>query len=303
MSISVWRVSMYSRTRRAGDLAGARAKVSLRLALGDDASRASATLARHLRANAPWGIQVNIVTDSMGQPLAADLRGTAFDAARRAYREAYGHDIAEIGGGRSIPFVAEFARAFPAAEILVTSAGTDAASSAHAIDESSISATSSTPAWRRPFPRRVRPSLTETAARADHDRWISHLLEEYVSQEQHYAIHYEPLFSTLETMDVQALIENVTDPWYNQTLIQVGGVLVRLGVMQGEFHWHKHDEQDEFFFVLEGLFRIELEGGETAELGRRQAFSVPAGMLHRPVVPVRSAVLMLEKAGVIATGN
>lgn len=120
--------------------------------------------------------------------------------------------------------------------------------------------------------------------------------------EQNYAINYEPLFTTLETMDVQALIDRVQEPWYNQTLIQVGDVLVRLGVMQGEFHWHTHDEQDEFFFVLDGRFRIELEA-ETVELRPRQAFSVPAGMLHRPVVPVRSAVLMIEKAGVVATGD
>mgnify|MGYP002619815429 CR=1 FL=1 len=118
-----------------------------------------------------------------------------------------------------------------------------------------------------------------------------------------YAIHYEPLFKVLETMDVQALIDKVDEPWYNQTLIQVGDVWVRLGVMQGEFHWHKHDEQDEFFFVLDGRFRIELEGAEAVELGPRQAFTVPAGMLHRPVVPVRSAVLMIEKAGVRATGD
>jgi mannose-6-phosphate isomerase-like protein (cupin superfamily) len=118
-----------------------------------------------------------------------------------------------------------------------------------------------------------------------------------------YTIHYEPLFTTLQTMDVQALIDQVEDPWYNQTLLQVGDVLVRLGVMQGEFHWHKHDEQDEFFFVLDGLFRIELEGAETVQLGPRQAFAVPAGMLHRPVVPVRSAVLMIEKAGISATGD
>ena len=77
-----------------------------------------------------------------------------------------------------------------------------------------------------------------------------------------YDIHYEPLFASLQAMDVQALIDRVDAPWFNQTLIQVGDVLVRLGVMQGEFHWHKHDEQDEFFFVLDGLFRIELEGAE-----------------------------------------
>jgi mannose-6-phosphate isomerase-like protein (cupin superfamily) len=116
-------------------------------------------------------------------------------------------------------------------------------------------------------------------------------------------IHYQPLFSVLQLIDVQSLIDEVTDPWYNQTLIQVGDVVVRLGVMQGEFIWHKHDDQDEFFFLLDGVFRIELENAEPVELHPRQAFTVPAGMLHRPVVPVRSAVLMLEKAGVVATGD
>jgi len=121
--------------------------------------------------------------------------------------------------------------------------------------------------------------------------------------ENEFNIHYQPLFSALQLMDVQKLIDEVTDPWYNQTLIQVGDVVVRLGVMQGEFVWHKHDDQDEFFFLLDGVFRIELENAEPVELSPRQAFQVPAGMLHRPVVPVRSAVLMLEKAGVVATGN
>ena len=121
--------------------------------------------------------------------------------------------------------------------------------------------------------------------------------------QQNYSIQYDPLFTVLQTIDVQTFIDQVDEPWYNQTLIQVGDVLVRLGVMQGEFHWHKHDEQDEFFFVIEGLFRIELDGAETVELGPRQAFCVPAGLRHRPVVPVRSAVLMLEKAGVVATGD
>jgi mannose-6-phosphate isomerase-like protein (cupin superfamily) len=118
-----------------------------------------------------------------------------------------------------------------------------------------------------------------------------------------YIIHHAPLFNTLQPIDVQALIDQVRDPWYNQTLIQVGDVLVRLGVLSGEFHWHKHDDQDEFFFVLDGLLRIEIDSAETVELSPRQAFSVPAGRLHRPVAPVRSAVLMIEKAGLIATGD
>jgi mannose-6-phosphate isomerase-like protein (cupin superfamily) len=121
--------------------------------------------------------------------------------------------------------------------------------------------------------------------------------------QQEYAMNYAPMFEALQLMDVQAVIDQVTEPWYNQTLIGVGDVVVRLGVMQGEFHWHKHDEQDEFFFVLDGLFKIELEDHPTVELGPRQAFSVPAGMLHRPVVPVRTAVLMIERAGVVATGD
>lgn len=118
-----------------------------------------------------------------------------------------------------------------------------------------------------------------------------------------YVIHYAPLCQTLQKMDVQQLIDTVAEPWYNQTLIRVGEVLVRLGVMQGEFHWHRHDEQDEFFYLLQGEFHIELEGSDTVVLMPNQAFSVPAGMLHRPVVPVRSAVIMIENAGIVATGD
>jgi mannose-6-phosphate isomerase-like protein (cupin superfamily) len=118
-----------------------------------------------------------------------------------------------------------------------------------------------------------------------------------------YAINYQPLAGALEVLDVQRLIETTSDAWYNQTLCRVGDVVVRLGVMQGEYHWHKHDEQDEFFFVLDGLFRIELQDMDTVELRPRQAFTVPRGLMHRPVVPRRSAVLMIERADVVATGD
>lgn len=118
-----------------------------------------------------------------------------------------------------------------------------------------------------------------------------------------YSINYQPLIGALEKLDVQKLIDETTDPWFNQTLCQVGGTVIRLGVVEGEFHWHKHDDEDELFFVLDGLFRIELEGLDTVELGPRQAYVVPKGHLHRPVVPVRTAVLMLEQAGVVATGD
>jgi len=118
-----------------------------------------------------------------------------------------------------------------------------------------------------------------------------------------YAIDYAPVMGALELVDVQALIDGVTDPWWNRTLCQVGGTVVRLGVMQGEFHWHRHEDEDELFFVLDGLFRIEVEGRDTVELGPRQAYLVPRGVRHRPVVPVRTAVLMVEQVGVVATGD
>jgi mannose-6-phosphate isomerase-like protein (cupin superfamily) len=118
-----------------------------------------------------------------------------------------------------------------------------------------------------------------------------------------YAINYQPLADVLQVLDVQHLIDTTTDAWYNQTLCRVDDVVVRLGVLHGEYHWHKHDEQDEFFFVLDGLFRIELDGMDPVELRPRQAFTVPKGLLHRPVAPRRCTVLMIERADVVATGD
>ena len=124
-----------------------------------------------------------------------------------------------------------------------------------------------------------------------------------MTEDSRYAIEYQPLVGTLQKLDIQSVIDEVTELWYNRTLCEVDGTAVRLGVLHGEFHWHKHDEEDEFFLVLNGLMRIELQDMPTVELGPREAFIVPKGLLHRPVVPVRTAVLMLERAGVVATGD
>ncbi|MGH7697500.1 MAG: cupin domain-containing protein [Candidatus Dormibacteria bacterium] len=84
----------------------------------------------------------------------------------------------------------------------------------------------------------------------------------------------------------------------------MGGALVRLGVFApGQYHWHRHQQEDESFLVLQGGIQIELEGHPTVELAPRQAFSVPAGRRHRPVVSEPSVVLMIEKAGVVPTGS
>jgi len=117
-----------------------------------------------------------------------------------------------------------------------------------------------------------------------------------------YATHLNIHFKPLELVDLQPLVDACKDPWYNQTLTKVNDSVVRLGVMQGEYHWHKHDDEDEFFYVVDGLFIIELEG-RTVELRPRQGFTVPKGVMHRPCAPVRTIVLMVEGAGIVPTGD
>ncbi|MEU8976204.1 dipeptidase [Streptomyces monashensis] len=114
----------------------ARAKVGLRVAPGDDAVMARRALARHLRHHTPWGLHVTVTEGESGQPFLVDAQGPAFDAARKAYRQAYDKDVLAIGSGASIPFIAAFAHAYPDAAILIASAGADGASRAHSENES-----------------------------------------------------------------------------------------------------------------------------------------------------------------------
>lgn len=112
-------------------------------------------------------------------------------------------------------------------------------------------------------------------------------------------IHYGPL----EVVDVPALTDAVTHPWYNQTLCKVNDSVVRLGVFEkGDYHWHKHDVEDEFFYVVEGRFIVELEN-RVVELLPRQGFVVPRGVLHRTRAPERTVILMVEGAGIVPTGD
>ena len=111
-------------------------------------------------------------------------------------------------------------------------------------------------------------------------------------------IYYEPL----QVVDEKALSDACEYKWYNQTLCQVNGSVVRLGVIQGEYHWHKHDEDDEFFFVLDGVFLIDLEE-RTVTLNAREGFVVPKGVVHRTRAPERAVILMVENAGIVPTGN
>jgi mannose-6-phosphate isomerase-like protein (cupin superfamily) len=122
------------------------------------------------------------------------------------------------------------------------------------------------------------------------------------SQEYPYATFLNVLCPSLSVVDVPSLVESCTDRWYNQTLCKVNDSVVRLGVLQGEYHWHKHDNDDEFFFVLDGRFIVDLED-RSVELSRQQGFVVPKGVVHRTRAPERAVILMVETATIIPTGD
>jgi len=117
-----------------------------------------------------------------------------------------------------------------------------------------------------------------------------------------YATYLDVKFPPLSIVDVPALVKACTDKWYNQTLCKVNHSIVRLGVMQGEYHWHKHDNDDEFFFVLDGHFIIDLQH-KSVDLQPREGFVVPKGVVHRTRPPDRAVILMVETADIVPTGD
>lgn len=118
-----------------------------------------------------------------------------------------------------------------------------------------------------------------------------------------YVNHMNILYDALQLVDVPALVEKCTDEWYNQTLCQVNESVVRLGILKGEYHWHKHDVEDEFFFTLNGELLIDIENSETITLKQHQGYVVPNGVVHKTRAPEKTVVLMIETAGIIPTGN
>src|SRR5262245_21386299 len=121
-------------------------------------------------------------------------------------------------------------------------------------------------------------------------------------QDYPYATFLDIKFPALTLVDVPSLVNAVTHEWYNQTLCQVNDSVIRLGVLKGEYHWHKHDNDDEFFFVLEGRFIIDLESG-SIDLGPQQGYVVPKGVVHRTRAPELAVILMVETAAIVPTGD
>jgi mannose-6-phosphate isomerase-like protein (cupin superfamily) len=111
-------------------------------------------------------------------------------------------------------------------------------------------------------------------------------------------IYYKPL----EVIEEKTLADSCPSKWYNQSLCEVNQSVIRLGVVEGEYHWHKHDNDDEFFYVVEGQLLIDLED-RTVQLAPRQGFVVPKGITHRTRAPHRTVILMVENTGILPTGS
>ena len=117
-----------------------------------------------------------------------------------------------------------------------------------------------------------------------------------------YKTYLNILHGPLELIDVQKLADACTDKWYNQTLCKVNESVVRMAVIEGEYHWHEHKDIDEFFFVLDGNLLIDLEDG-VVDLGSRQGFVIPKTVRHRTRAPTRTVILMIERADIVPTGD
>lgn len=118
-----------------------------------------------------------------------------------------------------------------------------------------------------------------------------------------YNINLDVKYAHQELIDIPEIVDACKEKWWNQTLTQVNDSVVRIGIIEGEFHWHKHDNDDEFFYVVEGTLYIDIEGDRTIELGPKQGVTITKGMMHRPRAPKRVVMLMVETANIVPTGD
>ncbi len=116
-----------------------------------------------------------------------------------------------------------------------------------------------------------------------------------------YDFQLDVKYAPLETIDVNEIVA-ANKPWFNQTLSQINGSVLRVGIIEGEFHWHKHDEEDELFFVLSGKLLVDTERGNFV-LGPNQGVTVPKGVLHRTRATEKTVMLMVENAGIQPAGD
>ena len=118
-----------------------------------------------------------------------------------------------------------------------------------------------------------------------------------------YVNHMNILHKSLEVIDIESLVKVCRDKWYNQTLCQVNDSVIRLGILQGKYHWHKHDKEDEFFFTLKGKLIVDIDGSDSVDLYPQQGYVVPKGVVHRTRAPEKTVILMVETVGIVPTGD
>jgi mannose-6-phosphate isomerase-like protein (cupin superfamily) len=123
-----------------------------------------------------------------------------------------------------------------------------------------------------------------------------------MDKQYNYVTRVDVKFPHLQTIDVPQMVAECKDKWFNQTLTKVNDSVVRLGIVEGEYHWHKHDHDDEFFFVLQGQLLIDLED-QTIELNSNQGVTITKGVMHRPRAPKKTVMLMVETSAIVPTGD
>lgn len=117
-----------------------------------------------------------------------------------------------------------------------------------------------------------------------------------------YVTKLDVKFDHFDIINIPELIKQNKDKWFNQSLTVVNDSVVRLGIVEGEYHWHKHDKDDEFFFVLEGKLLIDLKD-RTIELKPNQGITISKGVLHRPRAHSKTVMLMVETSTIQPTGD
>jgi len=117
-----------------------------------------------------------------------------------------------------------------------------------------------------------------------------------------YVTRLDIKFDHLEKMDINRMIRECTDKWFNQTLTKVNDSVVRIGIVEGEYQWHKQDNDDEFFYVLQGQLLVDLED-RTIELNPNEGLTIPKGVVHRTRAPKKTVMLMVETSAIQPTGD
>jgi len=123
-----------------------------------------------------------------------------------------------------------------------------------------------------------------------------------MTKEYSYVTRLDIKFKQLERINIPTMVKECKDKWFNQTLTKVNDSVVRVGIVQGEYHWHKHEKDDEFFFVLEGQLFVDLEE-RTIELNPGQGVTVPKGVIHRTRALLKTVMLMMENSTIQPTGD